>query len=301
MIKIADAHCDFLSFNVIKDDKTRLFDHADLNRFLRGGVALQVFAVWTPPELENAADISFLQIDFFKKFILDSNGRAILCTDKAHFFNTHDVLAIIAIEGGASLECNLQAIYCAYEQGARMLSLTWNEENDFAFGCEYNTGGIKPKGYKAIEVLNSLNMALDLSHINEQGFFEAVEAYKSAPCASHSCAYHICKSPRNLKDEQIAAIINRKGFIGINFYNDFLGGDDVHKVLEHVEHVLGLGGGDAVGFGSDFCGIDKTPKNLNSVADYQLLPEAMSQRGYSDGLIKKICYGNFASYIIQFL
>lgn len=303
MIKIADAHCDFLSYNVIEDKEAQLFDHADLSRFMQGGVALQVFAVWTPPDSKNCMQLTLSQIDFLESFISSSNGIVRLCTEGKHLYGNQKLSAILSIEGGSCIECRVDEIQRVYKKGARIMSLTWNEENEFAYGCGHEIGGVKPKGYEALEILSSLNMALDLSHINEQGFYEALEAYPGAPCATHSCAYSLCKSPRNLKDEQLTAIINKKGFIGINFYNAFLGGDivTVNSVLEHIEHILCLGGIDTIGFGSDFCGIPQTPKGLNSVANFQILPETMARRGYSNELIQKICYGNFASYILQFL
>lgn len=303
MVSIADAHCDFLSYNVIGSKEAQLFDHADLSRFMQGGVSLEVFALWTPLGCDNSMQLAFSQIDFLESFIAKSSGTVCLCTKKQHLKGSQKLSAILAIEGGSSIGCSFDAIREVYKRGARIFSLTWNEENDFACGCGHKAGGIKPKGYKAISVLNSLNVALDLSHINEHGFYEAIEAYNGAPCATHSCAYSLCKSPRNLKDEQITAIINKNGFIGINFYTAFLGGDivTVNSILEHIEHVLYLGGKDAVGFGSDFCGIPETPKGLNSAADFQVIPETMARRGYSDELIQKICYGNFVSYILQFL
>ena len=72
-------------------------------------------------------------------------------------------------------------------------------------------------------------------------------------------------------------------------------------MLLHIEHILSLGGEDHVGFGSDFCGIESTPDGLDSVADFQALPKAMKKRGFANELIQKICYGNFATYILKFL
>jgi membrane dipeptidase len=210
---------------------------------------------------------------------------------------------LLSIESGESIGCQISNIQKVYDLGARMLSLTWNDENAFASGC-MATGGLKPDGIKAVDELNRLNMALDVSHINEQGFWEAVERYQHRPCASHSCAYDLCSVPRNLKRDQIDYIILRGGFIGINFYTEFLRGQRkayIDDILNHIEYVLERGGEDTIGFGSDFCGIQYTPDGLNSAACFQRLPEAMERRGYPNSLIKKICYGNFARYVLEFL
>jgi len=302
MVPVSDAHCDFLAYQVMKDEATRLFDHLDLASLLHGGVSLQVFAVWVPPESQNRLTCCMDQIGFLQKFMTRSEGQVCLCTKKEHLAEKKGIGAVLAIESGECIDCSLDAIKAAYRMGARMLSLTWNGENAFASGCGCN-GGIKPAGKKAIALLDYLGMALDLSHINEQGFWEALELYEGSPCASHSCAYALCPAARNLSDVQIKAIISREGFIGINFYTEFLRGRSatIEDVMAHIEHVLSLGGTAAVGFGSDFCGIQYTPAGLHSAADFQALPEAMARRGYSDALINQICYGNFASYILKFL
>ena len=301
MYPIADAHCDYLSYHVIEDKDTRLFDHADLDGFLRGGVALQVFAVWVPPEHRDRLKTGFKQIEHLYSFIEQSGGRARLCTKAAHL-NADSLSAVLSIESGDSIDCSLDAIEKSYDMGARMMSLTWNGENAFASGCG-SVGGLKPLGKEALSLIDSLGMALDLSHINEQGFWESLETYSGTPCASHSSAYALCPAERNLNDAQIKALIERGGYIGINFYTEFLRGRSatIDNVLLHIEHILSLGGEDVVGFGSDFCGIQYTPQGIDSVADFQALPKAMLKRGYADSLIKKICYGNFATYILKFL
>jgi len=130
-----------------------------------------------------------------------------------------------------------------------------------------------------------------------------LDIYNGAPCASHSCVYDLCHNPRNLRKEQIEAIINRRGYIGVNFFTEFLTGKEatVDDVVDHIEYILRCGGEDAAGLGSDFCGMHSAPNDLQTAADFQCIPEEMVRRGYSADLIDKICYGNFARYILQFL
>ena len=301
MIRIADAHSDFTAMNVIKEDKGRLFDHADIDRWEKGGVKLQVFAVWVPPEHPQKRQCAMEQIEYLFSCLHESNGRLILCESIEELSMDVPIKAVLAIEGGESIECRTDLIQYMYDSGARILSLTWNDENSFASGCNAQ-GGLKDEGIKAIREMNRLRMALDLSHINEQGFWEAVETYAGSPCATHSCVYDIKVSARNLKKDQIRCLIDRDGYIGINFYTEFLIGRtaDIDDILDHIEYVLMCGGNNAVGFGSDFCGIQYTPEGLDSVADFQKLPDLMARRGYSDSLINKICYGNFKEYILKF-
>ncbi len=301
MIRIADAHSDYLGYSTMSKADNRLYDHADIGRMLQGGVALQTFAVWVPAEHPDKTAAGLEQIRFFHDMIEKHNGDIHPCLKSAHV-EEPGISALLSIESGDSIDCRPQSVQLVYDMGARMLSLTWNGENEFASGCS-SSGGLKPAGKAAICEMNRLHMALDVSHINEQGFWESLEIYHGSPCASHSCVYDICPSPRNLKHNQIKELIERKGFIGINFYSEFLRGRHagIGDVLDHIEYVIDCGGEDSVGFGSDFCGIQYTPAGLQSVADFQKVPDAMFRRGYTDTLVQKICYGNFARFVLEFL
>ncbi|MGI5849307.1 MAG: dipeptidase [Christensenellales bacterium] len=301
IVRIADSHSDFAALKVLSDAESRLFDHADLIRMVKGGIALQVFAIWVPPEHQNKKKCCLSQLNYLYDFIKSSNGHISLCTTATDFISPHTIKAVIAIESGESIDCSIDLLQQTYDFGARIYSLSWNTENDFANGCDC-CGGLKPKGIKAIKKLNRLRAALDLSHINEQGFWEAVSIYEHAPCATHSSVYDIVPCQRNLKKDQIQYIIDKGGYIGVNFYTEFLRGSaaSIDDILDHIEYILMCSGQNAVGFGSDFCGIQHTPKGLDSVAEYQKIPKAMSNRGFNDTLIQKICYGNFENYILKF-
>jgi len=300
LFKIADAHSDFLAYHAADNNDSGLYNHADFDRMIQGGISLQTFAVWVPPESKDKLAAGKKQIEYFHWFV--SQNAICHCTHASSLSSHLPIKAVLAIESGESIDCRNDQISIIYDQGVRLLSLTWNGENAYASGC-YAEGGLKQLGVEAIKQLNHFSIALDVSHINEQGFWEALAHYKHPPCATHSCVYELCQSPRNLNKEQIKTIISRDGFIGINFYTEFLRGRfaGIDDVLNHIEYVIECGGEETVGFGSDFCGIQYTPKGLDSTADFQKIPEAMLHRGYPEMLIEKICYGNFARYILKFL
>jgi len=302
MVEIADAHSDFAGFWANGGYGGRLYDSGGVEDMLRGGVRLQVFAAWVPPGYGAGLALCEKQFCFMRKIIGGSDGKIILCT-KADDLNKKDALkAVFAVESGETIGFDAGAISGLYGAGVRMMSLTWNGENEFASGC-HARGGLKEKGALAVGELDRLNIALDMSHINEQGFWEAAQIYRRSPCASHSCAFRVKEDPRNLKDDQIKHLIGSGGYIGVNFYTEFLKGKNaaVEDVLEHIEHILSLGGEDCAGFGSDFFGIRYAPEGLGSPSDFQRLPEAMAKRNYPQELISKICYGNLERYILKFL
>ncbi len=301
MILIADAHSDFAGFNMLPECYGIEYDHADLERMEQGGIRLQIFAACVQPGCTDKLEKGLRQINFINEFVNRSEGRVKLCITPDHL-SFPGIKAILAIESGETIDCKTDMIQHVYNLGARMMSLTWNAENDFAQGA-LSKGGLKPKGIEAIKELIRLRMAFDVSHLNEQSFWEAAEVYAYPPCASHSCVYELRPNPRNLNRSQIQHIISRGGYIGVNFYSEFLKGDNasIADVLRHIEYILSLGGHEHIGFGSDFCGALHTPKGLGSVADFQKIPEAMARLNYSDTLIFQICYGNLEKYILEFL
>lgn len=301
MIRIADSHSDYLAYRVIGTEGVHLYNQSGIDKMQRGGVALQNLAVWSPADARDCVSCSLCQVSFLYHMLSCFPSQVHICTSPEHL-SQPGIGFILSVESGESIGCHTKLIPQFYNWGARILCLTWNAENAFASGA-LSEGGIKPSGIEALRIMDELFMALDLSHINEQGFWEALTEYRGAPCATHSCVYELCPNPRNLHKEQIEAIVDRKGYIGVNFFTEFLTGRDatVEDVLDHIEYILRCGGEDAVGLGSDYCGMPSAPDGLLTAAEFQNVPLAMERRGYSPELIDKICYGNFARYIIQFL
>jgi membrane dipeptidase len=301
MVRIADSHSDYLAYRVIGTQGVHLYNQSGIEKMQHGGVALQNLAIWSPSDARDCVACSLCEVSFFYHMLSCFPSQVHLCTLPEHF-NLPGIGFILSIESGESIGCHAELIPQFYNWGVRILSLTWNAENAFASGalCE---GGIKPAGIEALHTMNELSMALDVSHLNEQSFWEALSEYSGAPCATHSCVYDICPNTRNLQKEQIEAIIERDGYIGVNFFTEFLTGRGatVENVLDHIDYMLKCGGEDAVGLGSDFCGISSAPDGLLTASDFQNIPIAMEKRGYQPELIEKICYGNFARYILQFL
>ena len=302
MYRIADAHCDFLAYRTMKKSNGQIQGQSSYFSILAGGVKLQNFAVWVPPEDTEKYSSSLEQIGYLRDFIEEHKDVLIMVKSKEDFDSAAEIKIVLSVEGGECIECDTVLIDEVYDMGARIFSLTWNDENEFAGGCK-SDAALKEKGRKAIEKFNEKRIALDISHLNEKSFWGAAEVYKHPVCATHSNVYDICESSRNLKKDQIRHIIKTGGFMGISFFPGYLTGNDarISDVIRHVEYVINLGGEDNIGFGPGFCRIKYTPHELDSSADFQKLPEAMKLLGYKDELIDKICYSNFERYILEFL
>ena len=135
----------------------------------------------------------------------------------------------------------------------------------------------------------------DVSHLNEGGFWELIETAELPPIASHSNCRALCGHPRNLTDEQIRALIDRGGFIGINFYARFVreeGPVTTEDLFRHIDHIAQMGGIHVLGFGSDFDGIDEWPEDLASPLDFPRLMDLLARRGYREADLQAIAHGN---------
>ncbi len=193
-----------------------------------------------------------------------------------------------------------------YGRGVRVISLTWIGANRWAAGNNAE-GGLTGDGKRLLQRADELGMILDVSHLSERAFFDAIDTYPGAIIASHSNCRELLppplQSPRNLTDEQIRRLFHRRATIGINLYSKFLasGRATLDDVARHIEHMADIGGSmNFIGLGSDMDGgFDATalPVNLESHADLPHLAEALSQAGIAGEDISRFAFHNWESAI----
>lgn len=185
-----------------------------------------------------------------------------------------------------------------YEKGIRIIGPSWNNKNKYASGPD-TEDGLSDRGHELIRGMNELGITLDLSHLNEKCFWDSIGLTELTPIASHSNARALTDHPRNLNDEQLRAISDRGGVVGIVLYNPFLKVSEKTPTLEdiyaHADYMIGIMGEDHVGIGSDMDGakIEDFPEGLKSAGDLKKIPEFLISKGYSEGLVQKITSGNF--------
>jgi len=297
---IGDLHCD-LPYKVYKFGKT--LDNYDLqwslNYIAENNSFIQVFATCVEDDEElNSFNGASLVINRFKKQLEKFNVFV-----SANSFSENKVNAILSLEGASALQGEIGNVQKFYHMGVRLITLTWNYENELGFGAV--TGikkGLKPFGREVIKEMNRLKMAVDVSHLNEEGFWDACELSQIPVIASHSNSKSLCDNPRNLTDSQFVAIKNKGGIVGLNVYPPFLNNTQnavIKDIINHLEHFLALGGEDTVCFGCDFDGIDVTAKNFENISCYPDFINELLKLNFSEKLIAKICYENIKNYFNQ--
>lgn len=299
---VFDAHCD--TVQKICDFGGNLVEnkyHIDINRLNLYDSYIQIFAAFidkksdTLPPFERCNQL----IDRYICEIANAYNKISHCLssdDIKSALVTGKIASLLSIEGGEALNGKTENLHYFYGRGVRAMTLTWNYTNEISGGIgDKQGGGLTDFGKRVVSEMNKLGMLIDISHISEKGFWDVIETTKSPIAATHSNAKKICSHPRNLSDEQICAIIKNGGCIGINLYSEFLGGDrcTVKDVINHIEHILALGGENNIGLGCDFDGMSKLPAGINGVQDIFKLFNEMQKCGYSDTLINKIASGNY--------
>lgn len=261
----ADAHCDTLTRAY--DNGWSLYEnngHLDINRLKKYGCSLQIMAIWTEPKYEpyGAYGRCLDVVDYYYNSIGDDVNTVLFSGD----IDDDKTNILLSVEGGGAIEGDISKLYALYEHGVRAMTLAWNGDNAICGGIENNNKGLTDFGREVVREMNALGMIVDVSHLSEQGFYD-VEKMCDCFIASHSNCRSLCGHARNLTDDQIKCLIEHNGFIGINFYSDFLSDNnaEVSDIIRHAEHIMELGGEHVVGFGSDFDGMEHMPSGINGV------------------------------------
>lgn len=214
--------------------------------------------------------------------------------------------AILHIEGAEAIDTNYDALHILHAAGLRSLGLVWSRPNKFAHGVPFSfpqspdTGpGLTKAGKGLVRTCNELGVLVDLSHLNEKGFWDVAKISDAPLVATHSNAHALCPSPRNLTDKQLEAIKETGGIIGINFHIGFLREDgrfqektSLTEIVRHLTYIADRIGIEHVGFGSDFDGATM-PHDLVDVTGLPKLITALREAGLDDAALEKVGHQNW--------
>jgi membrane dipeptidase len=301
---IFDAHCDTV-LQVLEGKRTlgeRSEDgHVDIPRLKAGGIKAQVFSVFVRPEwYGDAVHATLKGIVTLTREIKKNEDDVMLARsfkDVKKAVAEGKVAAFISIEGGEALQGDLDMLEVYAKMGVSSIILTWNNRNAIADGAGdiRSNGGLSSFGVEVIKEMERLGMVVDLAHISPKGFWDALEVCEKPVIVSHALPRKFMDIPRNLDDEQIKAVAERGGVIGVSFYFTSYGGAEgsLEKVLDAIDYIADKAGVDCVGIGSDFDGFTGTVEGLESCEKFINITRGLVHRGYSDEDIEKILGGNF--------
>lgn len=294
-MRIFDLHCDTVGECFKQGKHLRENDmHLDLVRCSKYDSYNQIFAIWIPDELRGERACSYFEnvCDFFYEELERNKDLVSLYQDERET----PVKALLSVEGASACGGTIEGLYELHRRGVRLITLTWNGENEVGCGA-FSKGGLTPFGKEFVKACDDLGIVIDVSHLNREGFWELAQFYSGKFIASHSngdIVDNFYAQHRNLSAEQIEEIKKRNGLIGLNFCRDFIETDGVEGVLalktqldyfcQHgCENVIALGSDyDGCSMHRDFCGVEKLRFVYNS-----LLGE-----GFTEDFLNKVFYDN---------
>lgn len=216
------------------------------------------------------------------------------------------IKVIMGAESLAPIQYDLSFLKKFYDKGLRHAMLTWNEENELATGVKgrrYN--GVTDKGFEFLDKMQELRMIIDLSHMNERSFYDAIDYVRCPVICSHSNCYSLCEHPRNLKDRQLMKIKEKKGLVSVTAVPKFISEDpeqqNVEGLVDHIDYIVNLIGIDYVALGFDYMGFygsnEGNLKDMYNFSHSSKIIDALIFRGYEPKDIEKITYKNYLRVI----
>ncbi len=319
-MKYIDLHCDTLT--ELKEGETLANNHknVDLESLQKGGCVVQCASVFIPTGTYTGADRKeAIQAEYDRVLSvynreLNANkktlhrvltGRDIQDIGQDNKIQDLDTGILLTIEDGGVFAGQMQKLYDAYEDGVRLVTLTWNHENEIGYPNSIDPDimqrGLKPIGFEVLEEMNRLGMVIDVSHLSDGGFLNVAEFAKKTGIpfvASHSNARAVTAHPRNLPDMYIKKLSEAGGIMGLNFASHFLsdtqppdGESRICDMVTHILHIRKIAGSDVLAVGSDFDGVESRLE-IDSPAKMPLLYQALHKAGLSEDELEKMFYKN---------
>lgn len=307
--------------------------HLDLPRMTKGGFGGGLFAVYIPsrsdgvdidsmmqgaqydiplPDMipeEQALPVALAMIAILLRIERAAKGRFRICRSAADIRKAIDegaVAAVLHFEGAEAIDPDFHALDVFDAAGLRSLGPVWSRPTLYGHGVpfRYPSGpdigdGLTDHGKALVKACNKRRIAIDLSHLNEKGFWDVARLSDAPLIASHSNAHSLCPHARNLTDDQMRAVRDSGGIVGLNFATCFLRPDgqraadmELDLMLSHLDRMIEAMGVEHVGLGSDFDGAE-VPKDIRDVTGLPVLQQAMRDHGYDDETIRLLSHENW--------
>ena len=333
MLRCVESDVDTVMAGCIAGDAK---GHIDLPRLQAGGFAGGLFAVFIPPQdgslnFENMGDggykiplpppvphnealpVAMQQVRLLLQLIEESQGKLALCTTRKQIdecLQRQVISVVLHMEGAEAIDEDLNALDVFYAAGLRSLGPVWSRNTLFADGVPLAFpqtpdigGGLTEAGRRLVARCNKKRILIDLSHLNEKGFWDVAKLSDAPLVATHSNIWSLCNSARNLTDKQLDAIRESDGLIGMNLATCFIRPDgkmssdtDLNLLLQHIDVAIERLGETRVALGSDFDGA-VVPKAIGDIGGLDALREAFSRHGYDEDLQNKLCCTNWLNVL----
>jgi membrane dipeptidase len=330
-LRVFDGHNDVLSRLHHADAGDGLFlergdGQLDLPAARAGGLAGGLFAVFPcspfrgapnpfavdyarTVQREEALPETLAMVDRLGRLRQQSDGAVRLVRDAGELDACLDdgaLAAVLHLEGAEPIGTDLEGLESLYDAGLRSLGIAWSRPNGFGHGVPFGFPGspdqgpgLTDAGRALVRACNELGVVVDVSHLNERGFWDVAATSEAPLVASHSNVHALCPSPRNLTDDQLRAVGESGGLVGVNFCVAFVredGADDpdtpLSAIAAHAAHVAEVAGVDAVALGSDFDGATM-PHALPDAAQLPALFDALRAFGFAEEELERIALGNW--------
>jgi len=356
---VIDTHADtpqrFLDENYdIGSTDPKDHGHISLDKAKAGNLGAEFFSIWVEPET-NQGHFAHHTLDLIDSVYQqaahhpDRMMMAFSVADIERAHREHKLAALLGIEGGHSIENDIRLLRDYYRLGVRSMTLSWSNTNEFADSSgDINNpkvehhNGLTDSGKQIVIEMNRLGMLVDISHVADKTFYDAITVSKAPVIASHSSARALTDHPRNMTDDMLRAVAKNDGVVQVNVYSAFVDenfrkaaeaqakdrnaatkanaeqlkaagkavtylDDDrierewyakiprppLNSLIDHIDHIAKVAGVDHVGLGSDFDGVSgATPEGIDCAADLPKITQALLDRGYSAGDIRKVLGGN---------
>lgn len=305
--------------------------HIDLPKAKQGALAGGLFAMFVPPKQAPGQTLRFEdmqrpidQAHALKETLAmvacayrlerESEGAVRVCRSSAELrgaLQDNVIGLMLHIEGAEAIDANFDALEALYAAGLRSIGPVWSRNNIFAHGVPFDFPGspdqgpgLTDLGKEFVRHCNEMNIVIDMSHLNEAGFWDIAKLSTDPLVATHSNVHALSPSPRNLTDRQLDAIAETNGVVGLNYAVGFLRDDGqkyetdtpISLMLTHLDHLLNKLGEEGVALGSDFDGAT-VPAGIGNAAGNPILIQAMLDHGYGETLVKKIAYQNWLNLL----
>jgi membrane dipeptidase len=307
-MKYADLHSDYLYKWKYKGIDAVY--QSDLNQLLAGNCLLQTFAIlFNRSEIVDISAYYNKMLEIFSNFITQNQAKIGLISSYSDILQNQKngkISALLSFEDSQILCESNNFIKKAYDDGVRLAGILWDGENDIGFSYKEDKH-LKALGIEVIKAMEDVGIILDVSHLSDLGLDDVLKIARKPFLASHSNARSLTNHHRNLTDEQIKAISNKGGIIGINFYNryidlrriDDLSESKIEYIVAHIKHMIKCGGENCVAFGQDFDGVPEKSIAKAEIKDATYMPYLFEKllNYFEYSVLEKIFYRNILDFM----